>query len=248
MRISRKSDLPKWFKLENYKKFADLDDDMFITQIIVRRNDELTSIYTSDGYFENRLSNGVYPLKTPDCPHKKILVDSKRLSSGRIFQPISCLSLESINENVEGAIEHDRNDMYSHIDAIVDYPFFDGDIHCAIRLDTQDDLIISELKKLLPQWRKQLGIELESERIKTSWDIVRNKILSYQAIALRDLLMWQKATGNQITNGVLTVSLYPEGEYDSTNIVQTIKPFVENLFTDMSIEKFDAEISSRKNR
>lgn len=247
MRISRKSDLPKWFKLENYEKFASLDDEMFITQIIVRSNDELTEVYKRDGYFDEKLSSGIYPLNYPECKHKYIL-DGKRLASGRIFQPISCLALNAINENMDSATDEDKELLYNHINAIVKYPFFEGDIHCAIRLDAQDDLIINELKKLLPQWRSQLGIELESEKIKTSWDVVRSKIISYQAIALRDLLMWQKATGNQITNGVLTVALYPEGEYDSTNIVQTIKPFVENLFTDTSIEKFDAEISSRKNR
>lgn len=244
MRISKKSDLPKWFKLENYEKFSALDDSMFITQIIVRKNDEITNVFKREGYFEEKLSSGLYPLHYPECNHKVIL-DAKRLSSSRIFQPISLLSLGFINESMENVSETHNKNIYNSIDAISPQPFFDGDIHCAIRLDTQDDLILNDLKKLLPEWRKQLGIELESEKIKNSWDVVKSKIISYQAIALRDLLMWQIATGNQITNGVLTVALYPEGDYDSTNIVQTIKPFVENLFTDSSIEKFDAEISSK---
>ncbi|WP_156294052.1 DUF6387 family protein [Serratia oryzae] len=245
MRISKKSDLPKWFNLENYKKFSDLDDDMFITQIIVRRNDEVTDVYKSDRYFEDKLSSGIYPLNYPECKHE-FISDAKRLSSSRIFSPISLLSLGDINDGVENINESNDKNIYDSVDLISPYPFFYGDIHCAIRLDAQDDLIINDLKKLLPEWRRQLGIELESEKIKNSWDIVRGKIISYQAMALRDLLMWQKASGNQITNGVLTVALYPEGDFDATNIVQTIKPFVENLFTDSSIEKFDAEISSKR--
>lgn len=246
MRISKKSNMPKWFNLENYNKFITLDDEMFITQIIVRSNDELTGVYERDGYFEDKLSSGLYPLTYPQCNLKKI-ADGPRIAASRIFQPISLLSLSFINENVNTTIGEGKENPYSHIDAISKIPSFDGDIHCSIRLDAQDDLIINDLKRLLPQWRKQLGINLDEDRIKNSWAVVRSKIISYQAIALYDLLLWQKATGNQITNGVLAVSLYPEGDFDSTNIVQTIKPFVENLFSDSSIEKFDAEISNKKN-
>lgn len=246
MRISKKSNMPKWFNLDNYNKFMALDDDMFITQIIVRNNDYLTEVFKQDGYFEDKLSSGLYPLTYPKCNLRKDFNDF-RIAASRIFQPLSLLSLDLINENINSAASEVKENSYNHIDVVSNTPFFDGDIHCSIRLDAQDDLIINDLKRLLPQWREQLGITLDEDRIKNSWSIVRSKIISYQAIALYDLLLWQKATGNQITNGVLAVSLYPEGDFDSTNIVQTIKPFVENLFSDSSIEKFDAEISNKKN-
>lgn len=246
MRISKKSNMPKWFNLENYNKFITLDDEMFITQIIVRSNDELTRVFERDGYFEDKLSSGLYPLTYPQC-HLKMISGDVRIAASRIFQPLSLSSLGFINDNINSVVDKEKESPYSHVDAISNIPCFDGDIHCAIRLDVQDDLIINDLKRLLPQWRKQLDIKLDEDRIKNSWAVVRSKIISYQAIALYDLLLWQKATGNQITNGVLAVSLYPEGDFDSTNIVQTIKPFVENLFSDSSIEKFDAEISNKKN-
>lgn len=63
--------MPKWFNLENYNKFITLDDEMFITQIIVRSNDELTGVYERDGYFEDKLSSGLYPLTYPQCNLKK---------------------------------------------------------------------------------------------------------------------------------------------------------------------------------
>lgn len=246
MRISKKSDLPKWFNLEKYKAFSYLDDDEFINQVIWRRNDEITNVFKQDGYFETYAAGGVYKRKTPDCDLVKVMAERKRIASGSIFQPLALYDILSMNEDIKALDAADKND-FDHVNLIVN-PIFTGDIHCAIRLDAQDDLILDELKRLLPEWREQLGIKQQENKIKNSWDIVRNKIISYQAIALRDLMMWQKASGNQITNGVLTVALYPEGEYDSTNIVQTIKPFVDNLFSDASIEKFDAEISSKKRR
>lgn len=246
MRISKKSDLPKWFNIENYKAFSYLDDDEFIHQVIWRRNDEITEVFKQGDYFETYAASGVYKRKSPHCALEKVVEKRNRISSGRIFHPLSLYDISSINEDIESLDSEDKND-FDHVNLMVN-PIFIGDVHCSIRLDAQDELILDELKRLLPDWREQLGIKQQENKIKNSWDIVRNKIISYQAIALRDLMMWQKASGNQITNGVLTVALYPEGEYDSTNIVQTIKPFVENLFSDASIEKFDAEISSKKEK
>ncbi len=244
MRISKKSDLPKWFNLDNYKGFSRLDDDEIIHQIIWRRNDEITEVFKQEDYFETYAAGGIYKRWAPNCTIKKVVSERKRISSGRIFQPLSFSDVYDINERIEGLGNKNLHE-FDHVNAVFS-PFFNGDVFCSITLTSQDDLILDELRMHLPKWREELGIELEQLRIKNSWDVVRNKIISYQAMAFRDLMMWQKATGNQITNGVLTVALYPEGEYDSTNIVQTIKPFVENLFTDAAIEKFDSEISSKK--
>lgn len=72
--------------------------------------------------------------------------------------------------------------------------------------------------------------------VKTSWPVNRQKIISYNAFAFYDLMRWQKATGNKITNSVLAAALYPNGEYGEMAITQTIKDYVEKIFSKKYID------------
>lgn len=119
----------------------------------------------------------------------------------------------------------------------------DGSIYVEIDLDLDDKLIIDSLSRLIPEWRKEMGVLVSEEPVNSSWAVSRAKILDYKIIPLFDLLAWSEKTNNSITNGVLAVTLFPDGEYDSINIAQTIKPFLDKIFNFSSTEKFKREIS-----
>ncbi|WP_260833688.1 DUF6387 family protein [Yersinia wautersii] len=110
-------------------------------------------------------------------------------------------------------------------------------------LELDDKLIIDSLSRLIPEWRKEMGVLVSEEPVNSSWAVSRAKILDYKIIPLFDLLAWSEKTNNSITNGVLAVTLFPDGEYDSINIAQTIKPFLDKIFNFSSTEKFKREIS-----
>ncbi|CDH23231.1 DUF6387 family protein [Xenorhabdus bovienii] len=130
------------------------------------------------------------------------------------------------------------------MNTLPDFLELDSTIVIQLDLDVDDSLIIDSVKRLLPIWRKDLGIEPLEKPISSSWEVLRNKILNYKIIPLLDLLIWEKKTKNKITNGVLAVTLYPDGEFDSINIAQTIKPFLEKILSFYSIEKIRREVSN----
>ena len=67
--------------------------------------------------------------------------------------------------------------------------------------------------------------------------MIKKKVLDYKVIPMLDLLDWAAMANVSITNRVMALALFPDGDYDSTNLAQTIKPFIENLLADFSIEK-----------
>lgn len=112
----------------------------------------------------------------------------------------------------------------------------------SLDLNCRDESLIENITKLLPIWRKELNLLEPKKPISGDWNSVRKKILEYKIIPLIDLKSWAKATGNSITNGVLTVSLFPDGEKDSIVFSQTIIPFLNNILCFQSLDKLKKEI------
>ncbi|WP_257468376.1 DUF6387 family protein [Providencia rettgeri] len=112
----------------------------------------------------------------------------------------------------------------------------------SLDLTCRDEYLIENITNLLPIWRKELNLPEPKRPISGDWNSVRKKILEYKIIPLIDLKSWAKATGNSITNGVLTVSLFPDGEKDSIVFSQTIIPFLNNVLCFQSLDKFKKEI------
>lgn len=112
----------------------------------------------------------------------------------------------------------------------------------SLDLNCRDESLIENITKLLPIWRKELNLLEPKKPISGDWNSIRKKILEYKIIPLIDLKSWAKATGNSITNGVLTVSLFPDGEKDSIVFSQTIIPFLNNILCFQSLDKLKKEI------
>ncbi|PAV01570.1 hypothetical protein CBG25_15920 [Arsenophonus sp. ENCA] len=118
-----------------------------------------------------------------------------------------------------------------------------GDVYLKINVNHPDEDLLQELLYLIGSWRKTLNIEDPNKDVVIqSWDVVKAKLIKYKAIPLLDLWMWSDITGNRIKNEVLAVTLYPDGEYGSNNIAQTIEPFLEKIFSFFSMKKFSREI------
>lgn len=246
MRIGNKKDLPTWFSLKKYSVFNEMSDRDLIYQIIFRYFDSLDGNENDDGYYDE-----VIKAQSPFCdndrcsteqllralPNQKISEDAgvRPININDVLRMRDCLEYHKyeITRDVEIGYPLDTFERHENIHfdiaAITDN---EGKIHCELDLYCEDDVILTSIGRLLPLWRKQLGIELELENseIKTSWLINRQKILSYQVIAFYDLTRWQVATGHKITNSVMAASLYPNGEYGETSINQTIKKYIENIF------------------
>lgn len=117
------------------------------------------------------------------------------------------------------------------------------ELYLEVDLNTPDEILIDDFKRLLPIWRKELGVNSVEIGMSSSWDVVKKKIVEYQVLAYIDLTIWANVNKLIIPHGVMAVALFPDGERDSYAIPQTVKPFVEKLMAYESIEKIRREIS-----
>ena len=259
MRINKKSDLPKWFKLSDYEIYKDMKDDDMLDQLCCRSNALMVGEFKKDGFFGKKISNGLYVEDYEELPvtinqvNRLDINYSYSLTEGAAISPLSVrdlrfmsrelLSESNININVEP--DPKLNDRFLHVSAINKESLYFEGFFCRINLMKHDDIIIDELKELLNDWREELDLEKPEPTIKNGWNVVRDKLIAYSAIPLIDLMLWEVATGNKITNGVLAVTLFPDGEYDSIQMNQTIKKFVVALLDYRTIEKIAHEISTK---
>ncbi|MDC9621516.1 DUF6387 family protein [Xenorhabdus sp. XENO-7] len=266
MLINNKSKLPSCFKISNYDEINELNDKDLYRQIYLRR-------YFFDDEDINNISldNILHDISNPilNEPQKIYWEEGgfteERETRAKELSPeltgeIGVLPLKAVEA---GFLWYRVKDYFNYIDSEESYSDFekfwlkqrdinhipkdflelDSSIVIQLDLDTDDSLIIDSIKRLLPIWRKDLGINPLNKPISSSWEVLRSKIINYKIIPLLDLLIWEKKTNNKITNGVLAVTLYPDGEFDSINIAQTIRPFLEKILSFYSIEKIRREVS-----
>jgi len=116
-------------------------------------------------------------------------------------------------------------------------------LYLSVNLTVTDEIILGDIRKLLPVWREELGVSVEEQPVNSSWGVIRKKIIDYKVLPFIDLMLWARVKKLSIPSGVMAVALFPDGEKDGYAIVQTIKPFVEKLMTFDSLEKLKREIS-----
>jgi hypothetical protein len=246
MRITSKRNLPAWFDLNYYEKFAEYSDDDLFHELSCRYNSKITQRYKNNNYFTHDLKNGFGLNFMQEDNLKEWRSKLKLIDSGSAVIALGVSDVVDILEQIELDSENMAHE-YSHVNGLIDDVSMFGEIFCKIDLYSSDDLIISELRYLLPKWRMKFGFEKHPVRIKTTWEKTREKIINYKSLALSDLLDWECASGDDIQYSVLAAALYPNGEYGERSIIDTIQPFTVNLFSAEVIEKFHLEIKSKKN-
>lgn len=244
MRINNKRDLPKWFSLDIYKEIEKMNDYEFVNQIIYRVFDFLDGLDKELGYFDKIIKTGGFNNSDPEGEQfginhvgpnqllaSSLAVEPLRLTD--IFYMYHLMGGDGVSLATQECRGFDSKAFNTHFN-IKGKMFRPSDIHCALDLSYSDDIILNSIKKMLPIWRQQLCVSIDvvtESPIKTSWEINRQKVISYNAFAFYDLTRWQEVSGEKITKSVLAATLYPYGEYGETAIAQTIKSFVEKIFS-----------------
>lgn len=263
-RINKKSEIPAWFSINNYFVINELTDSELIDQLIVRR-DSIKSHDKDDddenffcehpelkdeifSWNEKRLSCIVRPLDSATFYEEKM--SRKRYSDLQMtgmggVDPLRLIDVISMAKKADVYIS--KNDIKRSLRgqkrSVSKTICSKNEMIINIDLSWPDEILIRDIITLLPIWRKELNHNKKHEdKISNGWDVIKKKLLDYKIIPLLDLIEWSRMTNTSITNRVLALALFPDGEYDSTNIAQTIKPFIENLFAEFSLEKLKRKI------
>ncbi|MCL6378628.1 hypothetical protein EXT57_14875 [Pectobacterium brasiliense] len=255
MRINTKGKLPSWFNLSDYDCYSCMSDDDIVYQLSCRCNALITDEHKRDDFFIRKIKNGIYIYtgendRVPDENYIEIKTEGQKCLSSS--STISLVSVRDIKNQVNSLQNghgikisdecNDFSDLFLHVSALGDEPSFDADVFCKICLLKQDEIILSELRELLKKWRVELDIPEKVPLIKNSWDVIKDKILSYRVFPLIDLMFWEEATSNRITNSVLAVTLFSNGEFGDLAISQTIRPFAKSLLEYETIDKIEHEV------
>ncbi|MBK4715400.1 MULTISPECIES: DUF6387 family protein [Tenebrionibacter/Tenebrionicola group] len=213
----------------------------------------------SDGYYEqfkggrefvekyqrhtknkNRLSvgYGIGVLSRMEVMHFSQGVDCKGDRKGKPFY----IPDEEVSELLKDDITN-HGKLVSYASDPVSLIMEGGSLYISLDLNVPDEILISDMKNLLPKWRGELGIEAEEIKINNSWPVIRKKIIEYNVLPYIDLHSWANIKAVSIPGGVLAVSLFPDGDKEQFAIAQTIRPFIDRLMTYESLEKIKREIS-----
>ncbi|WP_368894718.1 DUF6387 family protein [Morganella morganii] len=257
----------KWFDLKKYDELYKLSDEQLLFQLIHRRdwytkkpfnftddNGVYSTVFHStleryNEYVENKFKEVVRSLDSEyfyknNMENKKY--SEKQLSFKRGVSPLRLMDVKKLNELSDKYINEENisrslRGLKRSVSRVIDTNHI---MHVKLNLEYPDEIIVEDIKGLLKIWREELDFNEESEGMKnnTSWDVTKRKIFDYKVFPIIDLMCWEAFTKTRITNKKIASLIFVNGEYDSTNIAQTIKPFIENLMSDFSIEKYQSII------
>jgi hypothetical protein len=93
-----------------------------------------------------------------------------------------------------------------------------------------DKHILEQIKKLLPNWRKELGVN-EPKSSMSFTDVHLKKILKFQIIPYFDLLILQQIENVKIPHRVIVEAIFPDQKdpYTEIEFRQTILKFVNKI-------------------
>ncbi|CAM7422678.1 hypothetical protein PHDIMM138B_09860 [Phytobacter diazotrophicus] len=260
MRINNKRDLPKWFSLSKYESFASMKEHEFLFQLMSRAFATSVGNDYREGYFDNVIKDtSILEVEHLGVNTDELDKDLNFLSAGpcqRIAEdlavkPLTISKVSDMNRFLySNGFYFNSDEFDSHDEKLQHFDIFNIDenlVHCSIEISASDEFILASMKRLLPIWRQQLSAKgVKGEEIKTSWEVNRQKMIAYQAFAFYDLSQWERVSGNKITKSVLAAALYPNGEYGEIAIAQTIKGFVEKIFSEKSLEKILTDFHAKE--
>ncbi len=248
----RLSKLPDWFELVQYENLQELSLESLI-KIIDSRSIKLSLIKSMDlTAAEMRsliLEHGIINWSVIDDfsdYHAAIINDKVGISDSNIIVPLILAHVSSLLSNL--ALE-DKSNVRVSINKITDQAYEpvhfekphahtmlskidDGTLYCGIELNATDEEILTELRFLLPLYRKHLKVEepVKAPDKKIGLSTVKN-IIHYKVVPFLDLIIWESLTGATFSKELIARCLYPEplerGDFvSSKNIIETREPFV----------------------
>lgn len=253
-RINKKSDLPSWFKIDAYDALLNLSDNDLIDQLILRRDsheldynfflslsDEFRQLVINE--YKKKFESIIRPLDSSTFHMEKM--KRKRYSGLQMtgvggIDPLTLFDVMCLQKKADIYISENniKRSLRGQKRAISKTICDKSQMIVNIDLTWPDEVLMQDFENLLKIWRGELDFEIKNEsKISNSWAVIKKKVLDYKVIPMLDLLDWAAMANVSITNRVMALALFPNGDYDSTNLAQTIKPFIENLLADFSIEK-----------
>lgn len=217
------------------------------------RSNDFDNRFKVQIYDEIIAGNISAPERAPVKARKRLITDTNDhvafWDESHVIQYVLPFSVESarcVSEDVDGLVldgvpaswsgESAYSDEYG-----LDIPCFEGvypldfliDQQCSpfatvsLDLNAADDVIISELKKFLPKYRKALDLKNPSKVADS--DIA--KLRSYRVIEYFDIQIWLAMNKREITDSLLSRILFPDRDDHQTFFAQTIKPFISKVGT-----------------
>lgn len=242
--------IPEWFDLSKYKTLEKLCDKDLFSQLIVRRecyfykhNRFLPRYEEYTEYCIEKLTSVIRPLNC-DYYHRRRM-DRKKYSNLQMTEndsarPMRIIDVTQMNDELTAYIYKNKITRSLRGQKRAVSKVISGRVNLFIELNLKqpDDIIIEDIKEMLPIWREELGIPSKEIVSNSTWGTVKKKIFDYQIFPIMDLMYFSELSNQKITNKILASEVFRSDEYDATNIMQTIKPFIENLMMDFSIEKY----------
>lgn len=262
MMITDKRSLPNWFNLDNYSGFTSLSDEELFYQLVVRY-EMLENYYQYVNVFDAELIDDEVQkilgvgIVADARERASYFYDAFKLPIKRdgVLPGAIALTPMSIEDYIfiSGGVDKYMDANFKGTPESLVYHSFTSvnsfletnELFIKVDLSRPDELLVDAFKSNLKNWRSSLSIK-EKDKIYQSWDTIKKRIIDYSLFPLIDLMIWSKVRNVTITNAVLAVAVYPNGDYDSINIQQTIKPNIEKIFSISSIEKIRSEFKSRK--
>lgn len=131
------------------------------------------------------------------------------------------------------------------------YCFGNGKILSEIDIaNYRDEEILRHIEKMLPLWRKQLGIIIPpAPKRKPNTSKIR-KLLDYKTIQLLDLLIWEQISHMKISGEYLSQLLFPphleENVLDGKQVNETIRTFAESFVENENQFRYFWELIERE--
>ncbi|MDC9616282.1 DUF6387 family protein [Xenorhabdus khoisanae] len=242
--------IPNWFDLDKYEVLKELNDNDLLAQLIVRRdsffigNNDFIDISEYKEFYAEILSSVIQPLDNGTFYKRKMATkkySDLQMSEGESVRPLRIIDITHIKRPIDDYIYENNiaRSLRGQKRSVSKILGNSNSLFLELNFDWPDEILIEDIKNLLPIWREELNSAMDSLKINMSWSTVRRKIFDYQVFPIIDLMCWENVIKKRITNKNLALAVFKYGEYDSTNIAQTIKPFIENLMSDFSIEKYE---------
>ncbi|EBV1890459.1 hypothetical protein DN122_16935 [Salmonella enterica subsp. enterica serovar Coquilhatville] len=269
-RINSVSDMPKSFSLSKYDGLNSLSDKDFFRQLYWRRDFDFINYNENKEYGFCYGAN--LPIGYHDDPFLELKsdigeIDGEKpmnisMSYGGNIYPITRYDVSSIClSEAERGYGKGRKIMFSHAyngDESLSWPLMAEPVNMLtstyaesmllrVELNQSDEKLIQEFSLLLKKWRNELNGNHQQEddsssNIDMQWSIVRKRVQDYRIIPFLDLLHWQDANEVYISDKLLTILLYPNGEKGETQFSQTVKEFKRKVTFHSNLNKFIKEL------
>lgn len=242
--IKTTHELPDWFSLDNYEEILTSETDektlyeyasmgrlaLWVLENLEYFPDAPTHYITEPHAVTRRASNFaryvVNILTEPPSEFKGLRPPNKAPRS----HTVPLLEVHELDDLVQGkeagiysASLDDANVKFEPIDKVIENTKY---IHVKLDRNMPDSIIIKELERLLPEYRRYLQIP-ETEKIFKKSDVA--KIIDYKIIPLADLTTWAAYVKKHIPYRVLAAALFPDGYKGEEELRKTIIPLMQKV-------------------